>query len=78
MADLLLLVCDVLLWVCYFPIGILGQMWYLIVSIPDLCPLSYFNDASDIERIDSQLCHYTTLTIFSTNFVMFTDVEGIK
>ena len=27
---------------CHFPIGILGQMWYLIVSIPDLCPLSNF------------------------------------
>ena len=27
---------------CYFPMGILGQVWYLIVSIPDLCPLSYF------------------------------------
>ena len=25
-----------------FPCGILGQMWYLIVSIPDLCRLSYF------------------------------------
>ena len=22
---------------CHFPIGILGQVWYLIVSIPDLC-----------------------------------------
>ena len=31
-----------LLWVCHFPIGILGQMWYLIVSIPDLCTLTYF------------------------------------
>ena len=28
---------------CHFPIGILGQMWYLIVSIPDLCTLSYFD-----------------------------------
>ena len=27
---------------CYFPIGILGQVWYLLVLIPDLCPLSYF------------------------------------
>ena len=27
---------------CYFPIGMLGQVWYLIVLIPDLCPLSYF------------------------------------
>ena len=25
---------------CHFPIGILGQMWCLIVSIPDLCHLS--------------------------------------
>ena len=31
-----------LLWVCPFPIGILGQVWYLIVSIPDLCTLTYF------------------------------------
>ena len=27
-ANLLALVCGVLLWVCYFPIGILGQVWY--------------------------------------------------
>ena len=26
-----------------FPCGILGQVWYLIVSIPDLCRLSYFD-----------------------------------
>ena len=44
--DLLALVCDVELCVCYFPIGILGQVWYLIVSIPDLCRLSYFELAS--------------------------------
>ena len=25
------------------PIGILGQVWYLIVSIPDLCTFTYFN-----------------------------------
>ena len=25
-----------------FPCGILDQVWYLIVSIVDLCPLSYF------------------------------------
>ena len=41
-ADLLALVCGVLLLVCHFPIGILGQVWYLIVSIPDLCTLTYF------------------------------------
>ena len=26
-----------------FPCGILGQVWYLIVSIPDHCHLSHFN-----------------------------------
>ena len=25
-----------------FPIGNLGQVWYLIVSIPNLCTLTYF------------------------------------
>ena len=41
-ADLLALVCGVQLSVCNFPIGILGQVWFLIVSIPDLCALTYF------------------------------------
>ena len=26
--------------------GVLGQVWYLIVSIPDLCLLPYFNSVS--------------------------------
>ena len=29
------------LWLSH-SIGILGQVWFLIVSIPDRCPLSYF------------------------------------
>ena len=29
-----------------FSCGILGQVWYLIVSIPDLCSLSYSSDLS--------------------------------
>ena len=41
-ADLLALVCDVCVFVTC-PCGILSQVWYLIVSIPDLCCLSYFN-----------------------------------
>ena len=27
-----------------FPCGILDQVWYMIVSFPDLCHLSYFNN----------------------------------
>ena len=41
-ADILALVCDVCCDFVTFPFGILGQVWYLIVSIPDLCCLSYF------------------------------------
>ena len=41
--DLLALVCGVLLLACYFPICILGQVWYLIVSIPDLCTLTFID-----------------------------------
>ena len=40
-ANHLALVCGVLLLLCHLPIGILGQVWYLIVSIPDLCTLTY-------------------------------------
>ena len=28
-------------FVCHFPIGILGQVWYLIESSHDLCTLTY-------------------------------------
>ena len=37
-----LFVCDLLLCFVIFPCGVLGQVWYLIESIPDLCLLSYF------------------------------------
>ena len=41
-----------LLWVCHFPIGILGQVWYLIVSIPDLCTITYFySNGSEIPAL---------------------------
>ena len=40
--DLLALVGDVYCFFVTFPSGILGQVWYLIVSIPNLCRLSYF------------------------------------
>ena len=42
-ADLLALVCNVYFDFVTFPCGILGQVWYLIVMIPDLCRLSYFD-----------------------------------
>ena len=42
---LLALLCDVKLCFVTFTCGILGQAWYMIVSIPDLCLLSYFHHA---------------------------------
>ena len=42
---------------CHFPIGILGQVWYLIVSIPDLCTLTYF-----LNVYYSQMGHYELVT----------------
>ena len=41
-ADLLDLVGDVYCISVTFPCGILGQVWYLVVSFPDLCHLPYF------------------------------------
>ena len=41
-ADLLALVGDVCCIFATFPFGILGQVCNLIVSLPDLCCLSYF------------------------------------
>ena len=40
--DLLTLVVDVYCMFVTFPCGILGQVWYMIVSFPDLCLPSYF------------------------------------
>ena len=45
-ADILALLCVLFLVyfgvIVTFPYGLLGQVWYLIVSIPDLCLLAYF------------------------------------
>ena len=49
-----------LLWVCHFPIGILGQVWYLIVSIPDLCTITYF----DTIGLDARIYPFGALSWF--------------
>ena len=36
--------CDVFLCFVTFRYGVLGQVWYLIVSIPDIWHLPYFQD----------------------------------
>ena len=66
-ADLLALVCDVWLWSCLFPIGILDQVWCLIVMIPYLCPLSYYN-FQDLRHQDSEIERvFFKLIVFAKN-----------
>ena len=45
-ADLLVLVGDVYCMFITFLCGVLGRVWCLIVSFPDLCHLSYFEPAT--------------------------------
>ena len=49
MADLLALVCDVYCDFVTFPLGILGQVPYLIVSIPDHFCLSCFEQVPTVK-----------------------------
>ena len=51
-ADILALVGDVSSVFVTFPCGILGQVWYLIVSIPDLCHLSYYDTSYFQHAVD--------------------------
>ena len=46
-------ICDVSFLVSWFS-GILGQVWCLIVSIPDPCPLSNIGDIDIKQEFDSE------------------------
>ena len=60
-ADLLALVGDVYYNFVTFPCGILGQAWYLIVSFPDLCCLSYFVKCVSFTRFDEDDIYFAHL-----------------
>ena len=45
--------------------GILGQVWYLIVSIPDLCTLTYFIFSVDHNDIFDHKYRIDTVDLFS-------------
>ena len=60
MADLLAFVGDVYCSLATFPCGILGQVWFLIVSVPDLCRLSNFNILSAIGIYVMDLLSYSS------------------
>ena len=53
-ADVLAIVGDIYCIFVTFPCCILGQVWYLIVSFPDLCRLSYYDALGSHISIMSQ------------------------
>ena len=59
MARILALVCDVYCGFVTFPFGILGHVWYLIVSIPDPCCLSNFTIYNMSCTMVSVFCWFT-------------------
>ena len=56
--------CVFLTFLC----GIPGQVWYLIVLIPDLCPLSYF-------AFENTIRYGPTLLDLTSNFVLYKIVK---
>ena len=56
--------CDVLLFFITFPFDVLNQVWYLIVSIPDLCILPHFGRGHYEE-------HFVKLFLFHWNYFEF-------
>ena len=63
-----------LLWVCHFPIGILGQVWYLIVSIPDLCNLTYLHLSISNDIVSTKV--YDKRDDFNFEIVNFPFLDG--
>ena len=64
-AGLLALACDVSGFFFHFSCGVLGQISCLIVSIPDLCHLSYF----EVEgQIMLKICLMASATYYSFIF----------
>ena len=67
-ADFLAFVGDVNCIFVTFPCGILGQVWYLIVSFPDSCCFSYFDkDKSVIYYLRGS---YTWMLAYATLWLL--------
>ena len=73
-ADLLALVGDVYCIFVTFPCGFLGQVWYWIVSFPDLCRLSYLNRHAQMSSEASGL--NTDLCLHHLYYFMYVSSEG--
>ena len=57
----------------HFPIGILGQLWYLIVWIPDLCTLTYIDyEIVSFPFLDGDVTHSTSYGVYICQFIRST------
>ena len=52
--------------ICHFPIGILGQVWYLIVLIPNLSTLTYFKELPPLDQANP-FAYSCSFTIYTSN-----------
>ena len=50
-----------------FPYGILGQVWYLIVSIPESCHLSYYEKSHEVLHCKTRTQHKTHTNNWGNN-----------
>ena len=62
------LVCDFFLCFVTFPYDVLDQVWYLIVSISDLCPFPYFD-------IYKRCCNDRNCIMYSVQKVIDHDIQ---
>ena len=58
-----------------FPIDFLGQEWYLIVSIPDLCPFSYFDALFGGEKKSNTILMASTLFLWSHKYFVISNFD---
>ena len=79
-ADLLALVCGVCCVFVAFQCEVLGQVWYLIVSFPDLCCFSYFQLKNQTERFffaPKRNLHITAVYLNLANY-WFKKIQNVQ
>ena len=63
--DLLALLCVMFTCVLVtFLYGVLGQVWYLMVSIPDICLILYFDSKVKVKYLKYVYIHTALVPIF--------------
>ena len=75
-------VCNIYCHFVTFPFGILGQVWYLIVSIPDHC--CFFLTLKIYNRLNEQKLNrhvysvHVLYFVHSTRLYIFTNMKDVQ